>query len=428
LARLARKIDSAKQAGDEIVMPEWEDADDRAMAEAYVDLFAAVIRMKQSSSQGYSGGIDESAPIILPMLRCFDADVPVGAAVLKHAYSGAKVLTDVQELELVKPLTRLMSHSDPLVRGAAVVLAAADWRHLSVAIIDETRLRRRELERLGPIDELLWKAARDDAPEVRAAAAIACPRYGVVRFPSDMQQLLRKDTNAAVRVLAYLRTRFYGEHPPTAADLRPGLRDANPIVRTYCLKRIAELLFDDYAMSWASVPGREARLVRRFAKQREALRATMKAQGADADPWLNLAAEAFAAQPCGRSRPNAAPDGQQRPIPPDAVQMQEHANAVLAGLLASGKRSHTMLACSVLRSHSRTAGAPRRPRSPGTCSASRSQPGECRTSCGKSSRRAASGGARMTANGTWRSSRRPCSSRTMPIRRSTSSAREGPFG
>ena len=34
LAKLARKIESARQEGDEIIMPEWTDEDDRALAEA----------------------------------------------------------------------------------------------------------------------------------------------------------------------------------------------------------------------------------------------------------------------------------------------------------------------------------------------------------------------------------------------------------
>jgi len=352
LARLAPKIESARQQGDEILMPEWTDDDDRALAEAYVDLFAAIVSMKMISSQGNSGGIDESVPLILPMLRGFDPDVLVGAAALKYVYNGVRVLTDEQEEELVESLTRLMRHSDPLVRAAAVVLNATDWRHLSLELIDETRYRRKELAGLGPIDQVLRKAAGDNAPEVRAAAAFACLRYGHLKFPGEIQQILRRDGIAAVRALAYLPLREYSEQRPSVSDLSPGLRDANPIVRTVCLKRMIERLHDDPRTRWALLVGREARFIRRLDDERERLQAAMKAEGVADDPWLTLAAEAFAARNTalwyGLFRCESQ-GGRIRAIPPEVEQVHEHAGAVFARLFASGKRSHMMLACGVLR-------------------------------------------------------------------------------
>ena len=208
------------------------------------------------------------------------------------------------------------------------------------------------MQRVGPVDEILRNAAADDAPEVRAAAAIAYLKYGWLEFPREIRQALRKDTCAAVRALAYLPPQL-SLKPPRAADFSQGLRDANPIIRTLCLKQMVEPLRDDPKTLWASRAGREARLVHRLENDRERIRAAMKAGGVADDPWLRLAEEAFLAENTAkwyaRIRHAIDHEGEKRVIPPEIAEWHAQAGNVIADLLASGKRSHVMLTCSVLR-------------------------------------------------------------------------------
>jgi len=91
------------------------------------------------SSLGKSAGIDESVPLILPMLRCFDPDVLVGAAVLKYRFWGGCTLTGGQEQELSELLMQARTHPDPLVRAVSVILSSANWCGGPLVIFDETR-------------------------------------------------------------------------------------------------------------------------------------------------------------------------------------------------------------------------------------------------------------------------------------------------
>jgi len=179
LARLARKIDSAKQAGDEIVMPEWEDADDRAMAEAVIDgagacLFFGEQRMMPGAA-------------CARLLAVYDRDVRVGACV-------AAAECELRQLEdrdaIIASVTETLADEESAVRAAGLV---------AMSCLRACYGRQWEVD----ANQATAAGAKDAAPEVRLAVAMMAMLNRECDPDLDCVAALRSDPAAAARCMAW---------------------------------------------------------------------------------------------------------------------------------------------------------------------------------------------------------------------------------
>ena len=334
LALLAAKIESARQQGNEIVMPEWTDGDDRTLCEAFVDLSAfKTYRFWKWQQQQRSAGHDQAYASLLPLLQCFDPDVLLGAAATKFTGWTGPAPNDQQKREVADAIAAMARRPDPLVRAAAVVVGATRWdvwRHDTFGF-----------------EQILLKAVADDTPEVRLAAAIVSAHENHSQFYDDLLQTLRADKLAIVRAMAWSGLLQPWWKSASPAEISPGLRDPHPIVRTLCLDHLARLLRQDFDIERGRMEIPE--LISILAKDREDLMAALRASGAENDPWLKLAAEAFLTRGCQEWQtvlhPPLPADAPKPPIPPEFARQLEGSGTTIANLLASGKASHRILAC-----------------------------------------------------------------------------------
>jgi len=373
-ARLARKMETARQEGDEIVMPEWEEKDDWALAEAYVELdcvqdyFARRLQNDSISKEE----MDE----MRRALECHDPEVRIGLTTTYCSY----YRMDEQPLEhperVGESIAKMAADPDPLVRAAAVIVKAG-WNTYRTWCPDSAQVAadgdadalvpgRPEVSAYvsgrGKEGELRAWAA-DAASEVRFAAAICFSGYQYYRFADEILDVLHADQCAAVRAAAWPRPWPVSPQRPDLdpglreeqlAALGRGLRDPNPTVRTIVVGRMAGMLLDD-ADKTSAVLGCD-QLAPQFDDllkvDREKLRAVLKAEAVEDDPWTALAAEAFMA---GRALVwhtrlmwKSRVTGREW-VTPEAVEERNMAAGLIAiRLLGSGKRSHELLGCAAL--------------------------------------------------------------------------------
>ncbi|HUW30778.1 MAG TPA: hypothetical protein VM223_04135 [Planctomycetota bacterium] len=337
LARLASKIQSARQVGDEIVMPEWEEGDDRALAEAV----AEVVRATNYFAQGllkavWSYDYDSAYKAVMEMLDCFDGNVRLGAAIAARTI-GHRLLNESLNQRLADCLAKVAGDPDPLVRAAGIaVKATALWKYNR----NDSATIERELRGL----------MADRAPEVRFTAALAALEYYYRdQFDPEILGGSRADPHAAVRAIAWLGPAGLRDiRQPDLLAVSMGLRDGNPIVRTICLGHMVRLLHYQ-KNSILSRTGSDEIVAELLQHDPGKLHAAMKAVGVESDPWLTVAAEAvlagstFVWSPYLSARMAGKGD-----VPPHLQESQDGAVATTTGMLDSGKRSHAMLACAVL--------------------------------------------------------------------------------
>jgi len=370
LARLARKIESARQVGDEIVMPEWKDEDDRALAEAYVELdcvqdyFARRLQNDSISDKD----IDE----VQRSLECHDREVRIGLTAT-YSYFRMDEQPPWDPERVAASVAKMAADPDPLVRAAAVIVKAGWSTYRPWCPDSAPAAADGDADALVPggpemhgyafgrakEDELRAWAA-DAAPEVRFAAAICFSGHYYYRFKDASLDMLRRDGCAAVRAAAWPRPCPVSPDPDPKlrekqfAALGRGLRDPNPIVRTIVVERMATMVQEDSDKVLA-IYGRDQpapHFDELLKADREKMQAVLRAEGADTDPWVALAAEAFLAR-CAlvwhtrlmwKSRVT-----DRNWLTPEVVDERNVAAGLIAiRLLGSGKRSHELLGCSAL--------------------------------------------------------------------------------
>ena len=220
--RLVKKLEGAEQHGDEVKVPGWTDADDRALAEAYVDLMGAGSCFAMTGE--YSGGeaslwIDKAERA----MKTYDQDVRVGVALKLGigalALDGQTVPRADAE-RFLKAATGMMKDADPIMRTCGLLLTALT----SLVLVD------------GDWQPLVMKAVadgkKDPALEVRLATVFVC--VGGEIGPSILEEL-RSDDSAIVRFAS--RASWLGNNkrhadPVLMREIVAGLlEDKNPIVR-----------------------------------------------------------------------------------------------------------------------------------------------------------------------------------------------------
>lgn len=219
-ARLERKLEGAEQHGDEVRVPGWTDADDRALARAIIDLAGAV-------AYGEISHVDRSTTVLSveqteAMLRSVDADVRTGTCIpLLWGWYFPADGEDAAGAAVMEALTELSRDEDPRVRASAV---------LSTLVNDRFRNRLAE----DGLRQAILSAVEDPAPEVRFAAALLMEdRRLLEQFPELVG--LAEDEHVAVRFLASLfqleSTRRRGAEEELPVVLRRLVAEPNPIAR-----------------------------------------------------------------------------------------------------------------------------------------------------------------------------------------------------
>jgi|GEM_PF-3043890 len=231
LARLARKLEAAEQHGDEVRVPGWTAADDRALARAVTDLHGLGLysELNWEPQALYPGGHRGPPDKLMPplgeveqLIKSPDPDVRAGlGAAVAVAWKYRQAPPPEHVARIVQTISGSMDDPDPLVRACWLYallrlrfLVGAGWAPLMASMTDA--------------------ASEDPAPEVRYAAAF-------VRDFADLESL-RKDDSAAVRLAAWMSWLRLIHEPPNAAlrrEVEDGLlADKNPIVRSLGLIRV----------------------------------------------------------------------------------------------------------------------------------------------------------------------------------------------
>jgi len=312
LAGLARKLDSAQQQGDEIVMPDWEDGDDRALAEAVVEMMCSRHHFKRR--------VQEHS--ILPsdfagLLNTRDPEVRIGACDPARALVYREKPEEVAEA--AGAVQKMLKDPDPVVRAAGIY-AFTRWAYAGC--------RQSSDQQEQQARQVLEAAAADPAPQCRFAAAFGA-RYSRLDPDGALLDRLLNDPSAAVRAGAWYvwirryagshRTLWlYGEGVPWLDEFRRGpFREKNPIAR--CLS-----------------------LFTCVSRQRNAdkVKQLFNVPEVQKDAWLKTVADlfytgSFAERAIGRNAAAGAPT-------------LADACAMITKLMASGKRSHQVLACSTM--------------------------------------------------------------------------------
>ncbi|HUW30285.1 MAG TPA: hypothetical protein VM223_01595 [Planctomycetota bacterium] len=312
IAGLEGKLEKAVQVGDEVRVPEWEDGDDRALAEGILDVCASLYFFGNDRAKG-------DAPVDLArLLTAYDGDVRAGA----FAPAGTGILPGSSHPRLTAPggpaalepaIRRLLGDPDPVVRGSGIMVVSG----LNVASPGDWEPLLREAVAAG---------AKDPAPGVRFAAALAAnvaARPGKTGGFDDLLIALRPDSCAAVRGAAWAR---WPSHPWQQADAEKAAQEfikafdaeKNPILRS-----VGALVA---CSTWEGDAGR--------------IRQLMSSPAVAGDPWLKLSVDLFAS--C------ALPDSDEpaRGSAADAGNGSDPGNNALGRvveLMASGKRSHQAL-------------------------------------------------------------------------------------
>jgi len=253
--RLEKKLEGAKQVRDEIFVPGWTDEDDRALAEALIDVCNAVVHFDMDRRKG-----PEDFRLAERMATSYDPDLRAGTVCLlmdnlcrKDGNPRAAGL-----------LRKMLADADPLVRSCAILASLELWR--------------KNPQVLKPIVE---KAAKSPHSVERfAAAMIHVFQLERGRPLNSGAGVFVKDKSAAVRAMGYVAetlatmrktVAMTGKAVPAGKRVPEDvamLRDENPIVRSMGLGMVAMLSLQ--------------------ARDRSAMQAAAGFIKASGDPWLNI--------------------------------------------------------------------------------------------------------------------------------------------
>jgi len=191
--QLEEKLEAAEQHGDEVRVPGWTDADDRALAEAYIDLMSAQLYFAKTvdhSAFGASPWLDETGRA----MKAYDRDVRAGGGLplaVGAQYGGGLTREDVERFKNVA--MAMMKDTDPVVRDC--------W--LFALVIIKSFVRD---EWVPLITSAVAEAEKDFAPEVRSATALL---HAFIRRGKSMHSAaeeLAKGNNAEARILRALQS------------------------------------------------------------------------------------------------------------------------------------------------------------------------------------------------------------------------------
>ncbi len=282
--RLAKKLEAAEQHGDEVKVPGWTDADDRALAEGLVDFFSAMYYFDVERPK-YRQDAKSAAGMVERMLAAYDADVRAGVVLPFEARAVRRYGLSDRDVEQIKEgVTRLTRDDDPIIRGCGLYVLACMKDLLG-----------RDWERL--VTNAFAQGKRDPAPEVRFAAAAVCSFERPTESMRSGLEELRSDASAAVRLFASRAVLLEKKRSASPAALRKMtvglLTDKNPVAGSLgaYLRKVAVGLLTDKNPAARSLGLYFlcATFERDLAKMQEAL----KTLDVGKDPWLKVLADAF---------------------------------------------------------------------------------------------------------------------------------------
>ncbi|HUW34573.1 MAG TPA: hypothetical protein VM223_23440 [Planctomycetota bacterium] len=185
-ARLERKLEKAVQVADEVKVPEWTVADDRALVEGIVDLAAAAYYFNQRKRETGGKPFD-----LAHMLNSFDKDMRVGACcpVMESWSEEKRTPEDLAAIEAA--VLKAIDDPDPEIRATGIWLVAC--------------VNRLYGDKWAPvIQKVVEVCMKDPAPEPRFAAVVARAAGLPTPAMETLASELRTDPNPAVRAAAWL--------------------------------------------------------------------------------------------------------------------------------------------------------------------------------------------------------------------------------
>ena len=311
-ARLDPKVENARQVGDEVQVPDWTDADDRALAEALVDILSAIF---------FADHHQRTSPTLIPdvlkMLDSYDQDVRVGC-IIAAIEGGWRPETDDDGLRLREAVRKMSADPDPAIRAIGTFL----WIRLRPLLNQKWQLWALDA---GPA---MYRAANDSAPEVRFATALLCGFDPKLPEGPALLETFRTDGNAAVRFISWLFRLESVRLQPDSRALAGGiLKDPNPIAR---------------------VLGILGPCILYGSRAQEHVDELISPDDLANDPWLKAAADLYV--PLSRfanSRYHDAPAVNESAAtngPPAPAEQVPDPFVTVTRMTASGKRSHQALA------------------------------------------------------------------------------------
>ncbi|NQT21781.1 MAG: hypothetical protein HQ592_18905, partial [Planctomycetes bacterium] len=332
--RLAKKLEAAEQHGDEVKVPGWTDADDRALAEGIVDILGPAHYFKEQGFTGRTEPFESASPLqgicSLPdAIRIHDPDVHAGAMVQVYGAvvryldrrSANKVSTHsesgfdaAQRKSLMESAREMLDDPAPGSRCLGVYLLGSFGQGGTAAIA----------------------AAQDPAVEVRFVAALT-----LADRAEEMAALesLRNDSSGAVRAAAWI---IWLEHKQRTQPDR-ALKELIGFVRTEknpIIKAIVAFYLSPVMRRDGPVPASS------FDRAADRLSAIRQAVPRLNDPWLKAAGDAFLPLFPWRQKLTDTRDGA-------SSRRRTKAVAGIVKLMRSPKRSHKVLGTCSLLAHFR---------------------------------------------------------------------------
>ena len=321
-ARLAKKLEGAVQEGDEVRVPGWEDGDDRALMEGIVDVSGAASFFSQRRWE------TDKQRDLSRLLNSFDSDVRVGTCCAAAATWPPESRSPHELAQLEAAVLQAMREPDPAIRATGIYVAR------SLLAIDGGRW-------LAVARVALAAGAKDPAPEPRCAATFMTSFSKRLDPQEAFLAVLRRDANPAVRCAArlhWLRQRQFRARAETAnkGQLRKAIAgETHPIINSIVVLLGLSL--------WERNP--------------DALAELYSAPEVQGNPWLKISAdvasaiwERYRAPDDARRRAMAAETPEAREAATNdgaeaATRGDQKVTGMIVHLLASGKRSHQLVAC-----------------------------------------------------------------------------------
>ncbi|NQT21359.1 MAG: HEAT repeat domain-containing protein, partial [Planctomycetes bacterium] len=299
--------------GDEVTVPGWTDADDHALAEGLVDMMCSKHHFQHRAGERWIVPNDFAR-----LLNTWDPEVRIGTCEPARMLRYEDNPNPEQLVQAATAVQKMLKDPDPVVRAAGIH-AFTRWAYAG------SRQPAKQQEQQAA--QVLKAAVEDPAPECRFAAVSTA--YSRRDPDGALLDRLLNDPSAAVRAGAWYvwigryasshRTLWlYGEGVPWLDEFRKGpFAEKNPIAR--CLSVFT--------------------CVRR---QRDAdkVKQLLNVPEVQKDPWLKTVADLFYTGffATRSARRDAVADV---PTLADACTM-------VTKLMASGKRSHRVLACGTM--------------------------------------------------------------------------------
>jgi|GEM_PF-6850059 len=214
--RLELKLEAAHRDGDEVRVPGWTDADDRALLEAIADFTAAMFYLGDTFNRELF-----KEPLFLRMMTIHDKDVRVG--VFRPAAQTYMRSEETRDTTMITQALRAMvTNEDEQVRASGILTACMLNRRLNIAA-DPV------------IEQAISSAANDPSPEVRFAGLVGVIfAWGGGQPLEDIAEV-RKDANAAVRWMAWviwMEQAGRGDLGAAMGEFLPALQaEPNPIAQ-----------------------------------------------------------------------------------------------------------------------------------------------------------------------------------------------------